>query len=77
MPFWVLICYWALDAAEDSRPYIRVHEFVHVAQDERNFCFLVTWAKYLWEFVRHGYKKNRYETEAYATLGKPLPGWAA
>lgn len=37
------------------------HELVHVSQ----FCYGMTWVKYLWS-CRHGYRKSRYEVEAYA-----------
>jgi hypothetical protein len=53
-PFFVLILYWSMEDAPDGEvnPLIRVHEFVHVQQDEGNLFFLVTWVKYLYESVR-------------------------
>jgi hypothetical protein len=83
LPFLVLILYWSTEDAPDGdvNAYARVHEFVHVAQDERYLCFLVTWARYLWASLRHfywqgwskfsqslmdAYYANDYEVEAYA-----------
>jgi len=54
LPFLVLIFYWTAESAPDGdvNGLIRVHEFVHVAQDERNACFLVSWARYMWATYR-------------------------
>jgi hypothetical protein len=46
----VVIFYWP--ALPELGPYLRVHEFVHVAQDERNACFLISWIRYLAETLR-------------------------
>ncbi len=57
LPFLVFILYWT-DAAEPDgnvHPLVRVHEFQHVAQDERNAFFLVTWFKYFWSSAHHLY----------------------
>jgi hypothetical protein len=56
LPFICFILYWTdkdpiYDV--DAAPEIRVHEFVHVAQDEANPFFLVTWAKYVWSSYKH------------------------
>jgi hypothetical protein len=54
-PFVTTIWYWNTDDEPDGEvnPYIRVHEFVHVAQNDKNLFFGVSWVKYLWESVRH------------------------
>jgi hypothetical protein len=56
LPFLVVILYWTdkdpiYDFDADS--LVRYHEFVHVAQDESNPFFLVTWAKYIWSSYKH------------------------
>lgn len=71
LPFCNVISYWGMPPT----PTIRVHEFKHVEQRDRDFCFLVTWVRYLWA-LRHGYLKNSMELEAYATGPLPLPDWA-
>jgi hypothetical protein len=92
-PFLVVIFYWIGPGMPAVPALVRVHEFVHVAQDERNLFFLVTWVKYLYESfyqrVVHthdwmqAYRQNRYETEAYMVEydvldGRaPMPAWAA
>ena len=48
LPFLVLIFYWSADPQGDVDGRIRVHEFVHVTQDERSLFFAVSWVKYLW-----------------------------
>jgi hypothetical protein len=77
LPFVTVIFYW--NTATPS-PYTRVHEFVHVAQDEANAVFVMTWVKYLVELARHGYRRNRYEVAAYQVEDdareRGLPKWA-
>ena len=72
-----IVFYW--NTPEPS-PFTRVHEFIHVAQDEANPFFLVFWVKYLAQHFRHGYRGNRYEREAYETerdaRANGLPEWA-
>lgn len=41
------------------------HELCHVAQFKR-YGFLPFIARYLWQSLRHGYYKNKYEVEARA-----------
>ena len=60
LPFVVVISYWLA-----APPRVRVHEFVHVDQDQRCAFFLVFWLEYLAELTR-GYRRNKYEIEAYA-----------
>jgi hypothetical protein len=78
LPFVVLIFYWNTAAPS---PYTRVHEFVHVDQDERGRFFLKMWFGYLVELARRGYRRNRYEVEAYRVeaLARTdgLPDWAS
>lgn len=93
LPFIVLILYWVHDSAsEKPHPAVRVHEFVHVAQDERNAFFLVSWLGYFRELISkrarlakswmQAYQMNKYEVEAYEVekkciLGEtPFPDWA-
>lgn len=47
------------------------HELEHIYQVERLgwFRFYLT---YIWESIRHGYKKNKYELEAEAVEETPL-----
>jgi hypothetical protein len=77
LPFLCLVFYWN---TRDPSPFTRVHEFVHVAQDEADPFFLVFWVKYLAQHFRHGYRGNRYEREAYAieqdARVSGLPEWA-
>jgi len=77
LPFLCVIFYWSTPAPS---PYTRVHEFVHVAQDEASPFFLVFWAQYLGEHFRHGYRGNPYEQDAFATendaRSNGLPDWA-
>lgn len=72
LPFVVLIFYWiGEDNGLNERPrslarlpYVRVHEFVHVAQEARyKTCFHFWWA-YLSELRRNGYHNNAFELEA-------------
>jgi hypothetical protein len=54
--FFTTIWYWeTADEPDDSdvNPLIRVHEFVHVAQNEHDLFFGVSWVRYMWESVRH------------------------
>lgn len=55
LPFLVVILYWSTEDAPDGDigALHRVHEFVHVAQDERNFFFLQTWYKYFRSTWKH------------------------
>lgn len=92
LAFIVLILYWSKDSASDfPAPAVRVHEFVHVGQDEANLCFLVSWVKYFAELVRErvrygtwmqAYQNNKYEVAAYAVEDavingtSPMPDWA-
>jgi len=75
LPFLVVISYW-----RKAPPPVRVHEFVHVDQDQRCAFFFVFWIKYLAELLRHSYRRNKYELEAYAveaaTKESGLPPWA-
>jgi hypothetical protein len=78
LPFLVVIFYWNTPAPS---PYTRVHEFVHVRQDERSRFFLSMWVGYLAELARRGYRRNRYEIEAFRVEEQAradgLPDWAA
>jgi hypothetical protein len=87
LPFIVLILYWSNNSSSvHPHPKVRIHEFVHVAQDERNLCFLVSWWKYFFELFHerylHGswmqaYKYNKFEIEAYNVQGLDTsPDWA-
>src|SRR6185369_11953242 len=78
LPLAVVIFYWDTPAPS---PLTRVHEFVHVAQDEESPFFLVFWVKYLAQLARHGYRRNRYEKAAFAVerdaQANGLPDWAS
>lgn len=74
-PFFVLILYWIGPSILEVDPLVRYHEWVHVAQDQRDGFFLVSWFKYTWELLRErfinsswmeAYQHNKYEIEAYA-----------
>ncbi len=75
LPFVVVISYWLA-----APPRVRVHEFVHVDQDQRCAFFFVFWLKYLTELLLHSYRDNKYEIEACAveaaTKKSGLPDWA-
>src|SRR5262245_48369312 len=77
LPFVVVIFYWSTPAPD---PYTRVHEFVHVEQDARSAFFLTMWIGYLAELARRGYRRNRYEIEAFRVEAQAradgLPDWA-
>jgi hypothetical protein len=77
LPFVVVIFYWNTPA---PNPYTRVHEFVHVAQDEASPVFFVFWVRYLVELARRGYRGNEYERAAFdvehAAFANGLPEWA-
>jgi hypothetical protein len=45
-------------------PYLINHEAIHYKQQKELFVIgFYLW--YLWEWIRHGYKKNMFEIEAY------------
>jgi hypothetical protein len=77
LPFLCVIFYWNTPVPS---PLTRVHEFVHVAQDEASPFFLAMWVSYLAEHFRHGYRGNCYEREARAVEADAeangLPTWA-
>ncbi|HXU03359.1 MAG TPA: hypothetical protein VN903_20475 [Polyangia bacterium] len=77
LPFACLIFYWNTRAPD---PMTRVHEFVHVEQDEAHSFFLAFWARYLAEHFAHGYRGNKYEQAARAVEDDAqrngLPDWA-
>jgi hypothetical protein len=54
-PFFSTIWYWTLDAQPtgDVDPFVRVHEWVHIAQDDSNLFFGVSWVKYAWQSIVH------------------------
>lgn len=89
--WFVVIFYWASVATDEPDPLVRVHEFHHVAQDEKNAFFLVTWVKYTIASLRplpaaikqalmDSYQKNSFEAEAYEVEAvaekNGLPEWA-
>lgn len=92
LAFIVLILYWSKDSSSDfPAPDVRVHEFVHVSQDEANVFFLVSWVKYFAEMIHQfriyrnwmqAYQNNKYEVAAYAVEDavlngtSPMPDWA-
>ncbi len=75
LPFVDVISYWGAD----PEPLTRVHEFEHVAQGDRDLCFLVSWVRYAWG-LRKGYAGDPLEVEAYAVEAAAardgLPDWA-
>ena len=77
LPFACLIVYWNTRTPD---PFTRVHEFVHVEQDEAHGLFLVFWVKYLAQHVARGYRGNRYEAAARVVerdaRENGLPDWA-
>ena len=42
-------------------PALLLHELAHVHQFQRDYAFVI---RYVWQTVRHGYRRNRYEVEA-------------
>jgi hypothetical protein len=77
LPFACVIFYWNTRVPD---PYTRVHEFVHVEQDQDHPFFLVFWLKYLAEHLARGYRGNRYEAAArtveHEARVNGLPEWA-
>jgi hypothetical protein len=81
LPFIIFIFYWVNSLSEDVLPKYRIHEFIHVSQDERNSFFLVTWVNYGIELWKNGYSGNKYEREAYriqqsCSDRRDYPEWA-
>lgn len=91
VPFCVLILYWVDTTMNDPDAFVRIHEFVHVAQDEKNSFFLTSWAGYFVEMIKQwfstgslfdAYKANKFERAAYAVeadaaYGRTnVPEWA-
>ena len=78
LPLVTIIFYWLDGPDEAPDPYVRVHEFVHVRQDQRFFLFPL---RYLWALVTDGgYRRNRFEVEAFRVeahvRATELPPWA-
>jgi hypothetical protein len=78
LPGVVIVFYWLADVDEGPDPYVRVHEFVHVRQDQR---FLLFPFRYLLALLTDGgYRRNRFEVEAArieaAARREGLPDWA-
>jgi hypothetical protein len=78
LPGLVIVFYWLRAHDERPDPFVRVHEFVHVRQDQR-FAFFA--ARYLLALLTDGgYRRNRFEVEACAieaaARAEGLPGWA-
>jgi hypothetical protein len=78
LPALVIVFYWFEAPGEDPDPFVRVHEFVHVRQDQRLFFFPLRYL--LAHVVDGGYRRNRFELEASrieaAARVEGLPGWA-
>lgn len=79
LPLLVIVFYWMEDERQSPDPFVRVHEFVHVRQDQRLFLFPI---RYLWALgADRGYRHNRFEVEARrieaAARQEGLPAWAA
>jgi hypothetical protein len=51
-PFVQVIAYWMAAGQTTPRPGLRVHEWVHVAQNERDLFWLMSWVRYLWQLGR-------------------------
>jgi hypothetical protein len=78
LPGLVIIFYWLEDSSDEPDPFVRVHEFVHVRQDQRLPFFAL---RYLWALLADGgYRGNRFEVEARrieaAAHEEGLPEWA-
>jgi hypothetical protein len=77
LPFACVIFYWNTRAPD---PYTRVHEFVHVEQDEAHPFWIVFWVSYLAQHVARGYRGNPFEAAARAVEHDArvngLPEWA-
>jgi hypothetical protein len=54
-PFITTIFYWSVDSQPDGavNQFIRVHEFVHVKQNEPDLFFGVSWVRYAWASICH------------------------
>jgi hypothetical protein len=78
LPFVCLIFYWNTLTPD---PFTRVHEFVHVEQDEAHPFFLAFWVTYLAQLVARGYRRNAFERAAFAVEHDArmngLPDWAS
>lgn len=68
-----LILYW--DPGDEPGGYsdIRTHEWVHIAQSEKQSFWLLRW---IWATITHGYADNPYEIEARQYASGVLPDWA-
>jgi hypothetical protein len=78
LPFLTVVFYWLRDADETPDPFVRVHEFVHVRQNQRLSWFPL---RYLWALIAdRGYRRSRFEVEAFrieaAARAEGLPAWA-
>jgi hypothetical protein len=74
----VIVFYWLEGHDDWPDPFVRVHEFVHVRQDQRFVLFAL---RYLIALVTDGgYRGNRFEVEASrveaAARREGLPDWA-
>ena len=58
-----------LSPAAPVEPELLLHELRHVHQFESSLAFPLL---YLWESLIHGYKRNRYETDARAYAAQRL-----
>ncbi len=91
LPFLVVILHW-VEPGQDPKWYIRLHEMQHVAQDEKNWCFLQSWFNYTRAALKgiklrallkspskammESYLSNEYEMEAYELETKALSSGA-
>jgi hypothetical protein len=89
LPFINIILYWVSAAQPAVDPLVRVHEFVHVAQIDKDKLFIVTWFKYMKDLIvgrfkygswMNAYLNDPYEAEAYKVeddaAKNGLPDWA-
>ena len=65
-PFLIIIFYWQADNTA-FMPYCRVHEFTHVAQDEKAHFWFVAWAAYIWQMLKNfAYRKVLRRQESFS-----------
>jgi hypothetical protein len=63
---------WWIDGA--CYEPLRIHESVHLDQMDRDGTWTFCW-RYVWWTLRHGYRGNPYEVEAYKISDAFMVDW--
>lgn len=56
LPGFILMMFWLGPKIPSVNSYVRVHEWVHVGQDEANDWWFISWAKYIYEWAIEAWK---------------------